>query len=455
MQLKSINPANEKLISEYNEYKTEQITDIIEKAHSEFPHWKKMVSHKKTHLMNKIAFLLRKDKMKYAELMTAEMGKPIQSSINEIEKCAWVCEYYAENAEKFLQDRVIETDGSKSFITYQPLGVILAVMPWNFPFWQVFRFAAPSLMAGNVAILKHASNVSGCALAIEHIFKGAGFPENTFRTLLVSSKNVKQIIENRKIKAVTLTGSSSAGKHIAKTAGANIKKTVLELGGNDAYVVLKDANLRLAAKKCVQSRMINNGQSCIAAKRFIVDKVVKQKFENLVVEKMQKIKMGNPANKAYSLGPLARKDLRDTLHKQVQTSIQNGATCLLGGDIPPETGYYYPPTVLTDVPEDSPAYKEELFGPVAAIITADNEKEAIRIANDSDFGLGAAIFTNDRHKGELIATEKLEAGCCFVNDFVRSDPRLPFGGIKQSGYGRELSVEGIREFVNIKTIYLP
>ena len=386
--------------------------------------------------------------------MTLEMGKPIAQSRAEVEKCAWVCEYYAENAEKFLSDELITTDASKSFVTFQPLGVVLAVMPWNFPFWQVFRFAAPSLMAGNSGILKHASNVSGCALAIEEVFREAGFPKNLFKTILVPSSEMESVIKNEKIKAVTLTGSVPAGKSVAKTAGSVLKKTVMELGGSDPYVILEDADLEMAAETCVNARLINGGQSCIAAKRFIVVEKIYNEFEKLFVEKMKSKKMGDPFDESNDLGPQASVSLRDDLHKQVEKSIKLGAELLLGGKIPEIKGAYYPPTVLSNVKKGMPAYDEELFGPVAAIIKSKDETEAIKIANDTIFGLGAAVFTSDMKRGEKIAKEKLQAGCCFVNAFVKSDPRLPFGGIKESGYGRELSAFGIKEFVNIKTIYI-
>jgi succinate-semialdehyde dehydrogenase/glutarate-semialdehyde dehydrogenase len=372
----------------------------------------------------------------------------------EIAKCAWVCDFYADRAESFLQPEPVETDASKSFVTFQPIGVVLAVMPWNFPFWQVFRFAAPALMAGNAGVLKHASNVPGCALAIEDVFTNAGFPENVFRTLLIGSKQVDAIIENPYVKAVTLTGSTPAGKAVASKAGEMLKKTVLELGGSDPYVILEDADLNSAVSTCVTSRLINSGQSCINAKRFVVVEPLREEFERIFVERMGEMEMGDPLDESTEVGPQARADLRDELHEQVRQSIKKGARCLLGGEVPDGDGAYYPPTVLTDVTRGMPAYDEELFGPVAAIIRAKDEREAIAIANDSSFGLGAAVFTSDLAKGEQIASEEIEAGACFVNAFVKSDPRLPFGGVKESGYGRELSHYGIREFVNIKTVYV-
>lgn len=385
--------------------------------------------------------------------MTEEMGKPIQQSRSEIEKCAWVCDYFAEKGEEFLRDISIESDASNSFVSFQPLGVVLAIMPWNFPYWQVFRFAVPSLMAGNAGVLKHASNVTGCALAIEEVFREAGFPEDLFRTLIISSKEMDKVIELEKIRAVTLTGSVPAGKAVASKAGSLLKKTVLELGGSDPYIVLADADLESTTETCVAARLINGGQSCIAAKRFIIVNDIYDDFRDLFVEKMKKKKIGDPFDELNDLGPQARNNLRDDLHYQVKRSVEKGAKLLLGGEIPQMKGAYYLPTVLDNVKPGMPAYEEELFGPAASLIKADNEDDAVRIANDSSFGLGAAVFTADIKKGEKIAREELNAGNCFVNTFVKSDPRLPFGGIKESGYGRELSYFGIHEFVNIKTVY--
>ena len=452
--LVSINPATGKEITSYSEIDHPEIEKIISSADDAFQKWKEVSFNERSELMHNASSVLRENKKIYSQLMTDEMGKPIKQSYAEVEKCAWVCEYYADNAEGFLNDELIKTDARKSFITYQPLGVILAVMPWNFPFWQVFRFAAPGLMAGNAGILKHASNVSGCALAIEEVFRKAGFPENIFRTILVPSNKMERVIANGHIKAVTITGSVPAGKSVAKTAGSLLKKTVLELGGSDPYLVLADADLEFAASACVTARLINGGQSCIAAKRFIIVESVYDQFEKLFVDKMKKIKMGDPNDEKNDLGPQASSKLRDELHQQVLASVKLGAKLLLGGKVPDENGSYYPATVLSNVKKGMPAYDEELFGPVAALIKVKNEDEAIETANDSVFGLGAAVFTKDLAKGELIAKEKLDAGCCFVNGFVKSDPRLPFGGVKESGYGRELSVFGIREFVNIKTVYV-
>ena len=452
--LTSINPANNKLIKSYNEMTSEESSNIISLTNESFIKWKETSFKQRSELMKNAAKVLRENSEEYSVLMTLEMGKPIIQSRSEVEKCAWVCEYYADNAEKFLKDEIIKTDATKSFVSFQPLGIVLAIMPWNFPFWQVFRFAAPNLMAGNAGLLKHASNVSGCALAIEDVFRKAGFPENLFRALLVTSKNVKEVIANEKVQAVTLTGSVPAGKSVASLAGSLIKKTVLELGGSDPYVILEDADLEKAALSCVTSRLINAGQSCIAAKRFIVVKSVYDEFEKLFFEIMSNKKMGDPLDVGNDLGPQASIALRDELHDQVLRSVKQGAEIILGGIIPETDGAFYPPTILRNVKPGMAAFDEELFGPVAALIKAEDESDAINLANKSIFGLGAAVFTKDLKRGERIAKEKLNAGCCFVNDFVKSDPRLPFGGIKESGYGRELSPFGIKEFVNIKTVYI-
>jgi succinate-semialdehyde dehydrogenase/glutarate-semialdehyde dehydrogenase len=454
MVIRSINPATNETFKEYREMSLADINDIIEKSHEAFLKWKNEDFSLRAAKIKKVARILRENAKRHAKLMAHEMGKPIKIGVAESEKCAWVCDYYAENAEKILQPEVVETDASKSFITFQPLGVVLAVMPWNYPFYQVFRFAAPALMAGNACVLKHASNVPGCALKIVEILSEAGFPENLFRTLFISKGLVDSVIEHPLVKAVTLTGSAPAGKAVAQKAGEMLKKTVFELGGSDPYVILEDADPEAAVKTCVESRLLNSGQSCIAAKRFVVVDALREKFVQRFVERMQAVKMGDPLKIDTEVGPLARIDLRDALHRQVQQSIEKGATCLLGGVIPEGNGAYYPPTVLIDVQKGMPAYEEELFGPVAAIISAKDEREAIAIANDTRFGLGAAVFTRDVVKGERIAANELEAGSCFVNAFVKSDPRLPFGGIKESGYGRELSHHGIKEFVNVKTVYV-
>lgn len=452
--IKSINPSTDEEIKIYNEMSETEVDKILLTSNQEFLSWRKTDFNLRSSKMKKAAEVLRSKKNKWADIMTLEMGKPIAQSISEVEKCAWVCDYFADNAEKFLSDEFIETDATKSFVTYKPLGVILAIMPWNFPFWQVFRFAAPNLMAGNAGVLKHSSNVMGCALAIEEIFHEAGFPENLFRTVIVSSKNINSLIENKNVAAVTLTGSVQAGKSVASIAGGVLKKTVLELGGSDPYLILDDADLETSSTICVNSRLINGGQSCIAAKRFIVVESVYDEFEKLFVQKMKSKLMGDPFDKKNDLGPQARIDLRNELHEQVQKSVDYGAQLLIGGEITKSKGAFYPPTVLSNVHSGMPAYNDELFGPVASLIKVKDEAEGIKIANDTTFGLGAAVFTSNKERGEKIAKDELNAGCCFVNELVKSDPRLPFGGIKESGYGRELSLLGIKEFMNAKTVYV-
>ncbi len=454
MSIESINPANGKLLRTYDEMTASEVDAIIDRAHQAHLDWRETAFPDRSRRLRAAAQILRDQANEYARLMTEEMGKPIRDGRSEAEKCAWACEYYAEMADEFLRPIPVVTDASKSFVAFEPIGVVLAVMPWNFPFWQVFRFAAPALMAGNAGILKHASNVMGSALAIEEVFHKAGFPRDLFRSILIGGRAVARVIENPKVMAVTLTGSTPAGKAVASKAGEMLKKTVLELGGSDPYVILGDADVEEAADLCVRSRLINSGQSCIAAKRFIVLERHKDAFEKRFVELMKSKKMGDPMEEDTVVGPQAREDLRDELHEQVRKSIEKGARLLLGGEVPKAPGAYYPPTVLSDVRKGMPAYDEELFGPVAAIIAVKDEDEAIRVANDSVFGLGAAVFTKDVARGEEIARKRLHAGACFVNTFVKSDPRLPFGGIKESGYGRELADFGIREFVNIKTVYV-
>lgn len=454
MSLTSSNPTNGKFIKTYKAHSVKQVNDGIEQANKAWISWKDKTIEQRAFLMHQAAFILLKRKNELAKLMALEMGKPLSGGLAEIEKCAAVCTYYAENTKTILQNEYITTEASKSYVSFQPLGVILAIMPWNFPFWQVFRFLAPALMAGNCAVLKHASNVTGCGLAIEDIMRDAGFPTSVFQTLLIGSDEIASVIENPRIKAVTFTGSTNAGRKIAEKAASQLKKVVLELGGSDPYIILHDADLELAAETCVNSRLINSGQSCIAAKRFIVLKSVLKEFTRLFQEKMAAKVMGDPLASDTDIGPQARKDLRDELHQQVLKSIAAGAVCLLGGEIPDGDHAFYPPTILTNVKKGMPAYDEELFGPVAAIISASDEWDAIRMANDTVFGLGAAIFTSDVIKGEELATHLLQAGSCFVNSQVMSDPRLPFGGIKQSGYGRELGSYGIKEFTNIKTVYI-
>ncbi len=454
MSLDVVNPATGETVDSYEEMTPGDAAAAVTAAHQAFLHWRGTGFDQRSCLMRQAGERLREREDELALLMAREMGKPVKQGRAEVAKCAMVCDYYADEAPEFLADEAIETEASRSYVAFRPLGVVLAVMPWNFPLWQVFRFAAPALMAGNAGVLKHASNVPGSALAIEEIFREAGFPEDLFRTLLVGSAQVEAIISNPLVKAVTLTGSTPAGQAVASTAGRMLKKTVLELGGSDPYVILEDADLEQAAESCATSRLVNAGQSCIAAKRFIVVEAVREQFEELLRQRLAARTMGDPLDEATDIGPQAREDLRDELHQQVSRSLELGATCLLGGEVPGHPGAWYPATLLSGVKKGMPAYEEELFGPVAAVIGVADEEEAIKVANDSIFGLGAAVFTGDSARGDRIASQELEAGCCFVNEFVRSDPRLPFGGIKESGYGRELSSFGIREFVNIKTVYV-
>lgn len=450
--MQSINPFTNQIIAEYREHSASEVEEIISEVDRALHSWKLTSFEQRVVCMKNLQAKLLEKKEELAAVIVSEMGKVKREAIGEVEKCAWVCGFYTENAESFLKNEPIKTEASESYICYQPIGTVLAVMPWNFPFWQVFRFLAPALMAGNTGVLKHASNVSGCALAIEQLVQLAGFPENVFRTLLIGSKAVKAVIENPKIKAVTLTGSTPAGKSVASAAGFALKKSVLELGGSDPYLILEDADIPTAARLCVTSRLLNAGQSCIGAKRFIAVDSVYDAFKTEFVRLMSEARFGDPLDPQTTIGPLARTDLRDELHQQVMKSVELGATVLLGGTIPEGEAPFYPPTVLENVVPGMPAYHEELFGPVAVLFRAKSEEEAIRIANDTVFGLGAGVFTSDIERGKRLAEKGLEAGCVFVNDFVKSDPRLPFGGIKESGYGRELSAIGIREFVNVKTV---
>jgi len=454
MTIESVNPATGETVETYEETSPDDVASAIEAAHDAFRHWRERTFADRAERMAAAAEVLRERKGEYGRMMAVEMGKPVKDGRSEAEKCAWVCDYYAENAERFLADEPADTDAAKSYVAYRPLGVVLAVMPWNFPFWQVFRFAAPGLMAGNAALLKHASNVPGCALAIEDVFRRAGFPDGLFKTLLIGGDRVEEVLEHDKVRAATLTGSVAAGKSIGGEAGRRIKKTVLELGGSDAYLVLEDADLDHAVPVCVASRLINSGQSCIAAKRFIVPRSIAAEFTERFVEETRAKRMGDPLDEENDIGPQARRDLRDDLHEQVEKSVAKGARLLLGGEVPDGPGAFYPPTVLAGVGPGTPAYEDELFGPVAAIIEVAGEEEAIRVANDSRFGLGAAVFSRDAERAEKIAADRLDAGCCFVNAFVKSDPRLPFGGVKESGYGRELGRHGIREFVNVKAVWV-
>lgn len=450
--MKSINPATGEVVAEYQEHTDQEVEQRIAAAHQAFTQWRNWSFSDRADLMAKAAEALEGNKQKFAELMALEMGKPVKSGRAEVDKCAWVCRHYAENAEAILKDEDIPTERTRSYLHYEPLGAVLAVMPWNFPFWQVFRFAAPGLMAGNVGLLKHASNVSGSALAIEAVFSDAGFPPGVFTTLLIGSSRVNRVLEDPRVVAATLTGSDPAGRAVAEKAGSLLKKTVLELGGSDPYLVLADADLEAAAKTCAASRLINAGQSCIAAKRFIVVEPVAEEFTRLFVEAMGTAQMGDPMSETIDMGPQARIDLRQEVQRQVDESVARGAKIELGGTIPEGPGAFYPPTVLSGVKKGMPAYDEEVFGPVGAVIEVADEEAAIGVANDTQFGLGAAVFTKDVARGEEIAATRLEAGACFVNALVASDPRLPFGGIKTSGYGRELADLGIKEFVNAKTV---
>ncbi len=446
-----INPTTEEVIGQYEEHTPAEVEERLEVAERTFCRWRTTTFTDRSKMMAEAGETLRRHREAQARLMTEEMGKPITQSLAEIDKCAWVCEYYAANAERFLDEQTIETDATESFVRFDPLGPVLAVMPWNFPFWQVFRFAAPSLMAGNVALLKHAGNVPGSALAIEQVFREAGAPDGVFTTLLIASDKVDDVIAHQAIRAVSLTGSDKAGRSVAAAAGRNIKKCVLELGGSDPFIVLADADVGDAAKQAVTARCINSGQSCIAAKRFIVDTAVIDEFEQAFADEMQRLVVGDPQHEATDVGPLARRDLLETLQGQVARSLDAGARSLAGGRRPKRTGFFFEPTALTDVRPGMAAFDEETFGPVAAITRADNPEHAVQLANASPFGLGGSIWTRDVERAKRLSVD-LEAGAVFVNEIVKSDPRLPFGGIKQSGFGRELSDFGIREFVNIKTI---
>ncbi|MCH7505347.1 NAD-dependent succinate-semialdehyde dehydrogenase [PVC group bacterium] len=454
MVFESINPTTGQSIKSYNVMNFEAVREIIEEIHQGFLLWRKESIEQRSEVLKAMSKTLRDRKNPYAELITEEMGKPIVQARAEIVKCASVCDFYAEHAHEYLAPRDIQTEATKSYVAFEPLGIVFAIMPWNFPFWQVFRFLAPALMAGNAGILKHSPNVTGCALAIEDVIKAAGYKRKIFQTLIIDNDAAASVIKHSLVRAVTLTGSTRAGKSVAATAGSVLKKVVLELGGSDPYIILKDANLADAVPMCVASRLTNAGQSCVSAKRFIVVEPLKKQFEEMFVAQMRLKKMGDPMSEDTDIGPMARFDLRDSLHRQVEQTLKDGAKLLLGGQISDDPGAFYPPTVLSDVKKGMLAYEEELFGPVAIIITVQDEEEAITVANDSPYGLGSAIFSMDEKRAEIIAREKIDAGCCFVNSIVRSDPRLPFGGVKESGYGRELSSFGIREFVNIKTVYV-
>ncbi|WP_222919637.1 NAD-dependent succinate-semialdehyde dehydrogenase [Natrinema sp. SYSU A 869] len=454
MSIESTNPATGDVVDSFEETSDEERDERLERATETFEEWSETPIETRQRLLAKAADVLRENEDEYAELMTEEMGKPIGQAHDEVEKCAWVCDYYAETAAEHLQDEVVASDESaRTVVAYQPLGPVLAIMPWNFPFWQVFRFAAPNLAAGNVGLLKHASNVPGCARAIEDVFEQAGFPEGAFTSLLISSSEIDEVIEDDRIRAVTITGSDGAGRSVAETAGSHLKKNVLELGGSDPFVVLEDAPMDETVETAVQARLINNGQSCIAAKRFVVVEDVYDEFVDRFTDEMADQTVGDPMDEDTDLGPQAREDLMAELHDQVEETVDQGGEIELGGEPIDRNGAFYPPTVLTDVPENAPADQEELFGPVATVFRVPDEEAAIEKANDTRFGLGASVWTEDLERGERVARQ-FESGLAFVNELVKSDPRLPFGGVKDSGYGRELARHGIREFVNTKTIWV-
>jgi succinate-semialdehyde dehydrogenase/glutarate-semialdehyde dehydrogenase len=449
----SVNPATEEVLARFDPFTPEQVDRALDEAQDAFMAWRDRSVAERAVPMRRLAALLRERADRYGRLITMEMGKPIAEAKAELEKCAWGAEHYAENAARYLADEVIETSAKRSIVAFEPLGIVLAVMPWNFPFWQVIRFAAPALMAGNAALLKHASNVPQCALAIEEAIRDAGFPEGLLRTVLVAGSAIEPVIGDPRIRAVTLTGSSDTGSRIAALAGRALKKSVLELGGSDPYIVLADADLVAAAKVGARARNQNTGQSCIAAKRFIAVEPIARDFERLFAAEVEALRVGDPLDAKTQIGPLARADLRDTLERQVRDSVRMGARLLTGGERGSGKGWYYEPTVLADVTEDMPVFKEETFGPVAAVLRVRDAEDAVRVANDSAYGLGANLWTGDLALGEALA-RKIESGSVFVNGMVASDPRLPFGGVKRSGYGRELSSYGIKEFVNIQTIWI-
>ena len=458
MSIASINPATGETLQTFEPLSQTQLEEKLQRARETFYSYRRTRFAERARMMQRAAEILETEKKDFARVMTLEMGKPINSAVQETEKCAWVCRYYAGNAERHLADEPVETNATKSYVRFQPLGVVLAVMPWNFPFWQVFRFAAPGLMAGNVGLLKHSSNVPQCALAIEDIFRRAGFPEAAFQTLLIGSDLVQSVLEDSRVAAVTLTGSEPAGRSVASIAGKQIKKSVLELGGSDPFIVMPSADLEAAAATAVKARTINNGQSCIAAKRFIVHTQIYDEFEKRFVEAMKPLRVGDPMLDSIDIGPLATEQILKDLEEQVQVSVAAGAKILTGGqkfkaegDL--ARGNFYEPTVLVDIPKGSPAYQDEIFGPVASLFRVANIDEAVDLANATSFGLGSAAWTNDDAERDRFV-EELEAGSVFINGMVASDPRLPFGGVKHSGYGRELGQFGIREFVNIKTVWI-
>lgn len=453
MAIESRNPLTNVVEKSFEEESDKSIEDKVIKAELAFTEWKQTVFSERSHLMRKAAEVLKKNKEAYANIMTLEMGKAKREGVSEIEKCALACEYYAENAEKFLANEPLDVPSGKAYIAHDPIGIVLAIMPWNFPFWQVFRFAAPNLMAGNVGILKHASNVPQCALAIQEVFQEAGFPRAVFQSLLIGSGKINSLIDDDRIKAVTLTGSEGAGIKVAERAGKNLKKSVLELGGSDPFIVLKDADIEKAAKTGVKARMVNNGQSCIAAKRFIVEASVADDFLEIFKSEMQALKLGDPMSDEFDYGPMASEGFAEDLLEQVKKSVEMGAEIITGGKRPDREGAFFEPSILFKVEPGMPAYEEELFGPVAVVLIAEDEEEAINLANDSRFGLGGSVWTKDIEKGERVV-RKVNSGAVYINQLMASHPAVPFGGVKKSGYGRELSHLGIKEFVNQKTIWI-
>ncbi len=452
MKFQTINPTTEEPIKEYEIQPKEEVFQVAKEIKGKFSEWESLKISERAKYIRKIADVLRKRKKEFSELMTAEMGKPIRQAYAEVEKCAWTAEVYADNAEKWLEDDVLQADGKKHFVTFEPLGVVLSIMPWNFPFWQAFRFAIPAMVAGNVTILKHSNVVAGCALAIEEVFKEAGM-SNFFRTIITDHEITAELIKSDYVDAVSLTGSVSAGQRVGSLAGMYLKKCVLELGGSDPFIILEDADVEKAAKTAVSARLINNGQSCIAAKRFIVVKSQEKAFTEKFVEFTKNIKLGNPMDESTDVGPLVNAKQRDEIENQLKDSAKAGAKILTGGKRLSGKGFFFEPAVVTNVKTDMRIAKEEVFGPVAPIIVVNNEEEAIKVANNSEFGLGASIWTNNEQRALNVA-KKIEAGCVFINSNVKSDPRVPFGGIKKSGIGRELSHYGLKEFVNVKAVNL-